>query len=184
MYERQRSRITLNYKEKVEGIMKKLVLTALAGAMMMSNSVQAEVETTKKASLSEEIVALQTKSSTGDLDATMRLGVAYWMGYGVKRDYDKAFKYISKAAEKEHPRSMMLLSKMYEQGVGTDVDAVKAEKLYDIGKVAIMSDKLAQNFDGAKMGSGSHKPYRSSQGRVIPKPQRTYVQPVRSKSFN
>jgi len=164
--------------------MKNLVLTALAGAMMMSYSVHAEVTTNKASSLSEEIVTLQTKSSTGDLDATMRLGVAYWMGYGVKRDYDKAFKYISEAAEKEHPRSMMLLSKMYEQGVGVDVDAVKAEKLYDLAKVAIMSDKLAQNFDGVKKDFGDHKPYRSSQGRVIPKPQRTYVQPVRSKSFN
>jgi len=164
--------------------MKKLVLTALAGAMMMSYSVQAEVETTKKASLSDEIVTLQTKSSTGDLDATMRLGVAYWMGYGVKRDYDKAFKYISEAAEKEHPRSMMLLSKMYEQGVGVDVDAVKAEKLYDLAKVAIMSDKLAQNFDGVKKSGGNQKIYRSNQGRVVPKPARTSVQPVRSISRN
>lgn len=167
--------------------MKKLVLTALAGAMMMSYSVQAEVETTKKASLSDEIVTLQTKSSTGDLDATMRLGVVYWMGYGVKRDYDKAFKYISEAAEKEHPRSMMLLSKMYEQGVGVDVDAVKAEKLYDLAKVAIMSDKLAQNFDGVKKDFGDHKPYRSNQGRVVPRTIEsppTTVYPTRSISRN
>lgn len=168
--------------------MKKLVLTALAGAMMMSYSVHAEVATTKEAPLSEEIVTLQTKSSTGDLDATMRLGVAYWMGYGVKRDYDKAFKYISEAAEKEHPRSMMLLSKMYEQGVGTDVDAVKAEKLYGLAKVAIMSDKLAQNFDGVKKGGGNQNVYRSNQGRVVPRavessPARVYPT-TRSRSIN
>jgi TPR repeat protein len=166
--------------------MKKLVLPALAGALLMGCPIHAEVVTTKITALSEEIVALQTRSSTGDLDAKMRLGVAYWMGYGVKRDYDKAFKYISEAAEKEHPRSMMLLSKMYEQGVGTAIDEVKAGQLYELAKVAINSDKLAKNSDGVKMASHrkSHKPYRSYQGRVIPKPQKTYVQPIRSKSFN
>lgn len=164
--------------------MNKLVLTAIAGAMMMSMSVHAETKACDSVCLDKEVVALMERSTAGDTDATMRLGVAYWMGYGVDRDIDKAFKYISQAAEKEHPRSMILLSKMYEQGVGVKADAEKASELYDKGTANLIKERVAFKPAKIKDTNSIHKSHRSYQGRVVPKPAKTYVQPVRSLSRN
>ena len=149
--------------------MKRLTSCALAGAMMISISTFAVESSCEKNCVDKKVQTLQTQRLTGDLEATMRLGVAYWMGYGVNRDIDKAFKYIYEAAEKSHPRSMMLLSKMYERGIGTNVDLAKAEHLYNKAKIAIHSEKELIKLSTIKPGKGTYRPYRSYQGRIIPK---------------
>ncbi|MDX1518905.1 MAG: tetratricopeptide repeat protein [Gammaproteobacteria bacterium] len=58
----------------------------------------------------------QPLASRGDLDALNYLGIHYYIGLGVNRDYRKAAGYFRKAAEAGHPDAQYNLGIMYENG--------------------------------------------------------------------
>ncbi|WP_346990414.1 tetratricopeptide repeat protein [Bacteroides caccae] len=70
--------------------------------------------------------ALLDAAENGDADAMYKIGICYYVGKGgaptmvkgefpFERDYDKAFKYLSKAADKGSALAMVNLGNIYER---------------------------------------------------------------------
>ena len=66
----------------------------------------------------------------GDADAQCDLGLAYYDGEGVERDYTKAAKWLSKAVENGNECALYNLAFQYQYGEGVSQDFELAEELY------------------------------------------------------
>ena len=55
-------------------------------------------------------------AAVGDTEAQYRLGILYYLGYGVQRDYREAYTWYKRAAESGHPGAQRELGLMYESG--------------------------------------------------------------------
>lgn len=62
--------------------------------------------------------------------AQYELGKLYNEGYGLEKDFNKAFVYWTQAAENGNKESMLCLGKMYENGNGVEKDFNKANMWY------------------------------------------------------
>lgn len=62
---------------------------------------------------SEAIISYELGGKLGDVKCIQRLGIIYYNGEGVKRDLDKAIKYIEIAAENKAPHAMYMLAIAY-----------------------------------------------------------------------
>jgi TPR repeat protein len=70
------------------------------------------------------------------------LGLIYSEGYGVSKDFEKAFRWFKLSADKGHPTVQAYLGMMYFSGNGTEKDDEQAAGLW---KVALDSgDFIAQ----------------------------------------
>ena len=76
------------------------------------------------------------------MPAQFELGVCYAQGEGVEQSFEESFKWISKSAEKNHPRSLLILGMYYIKGMGVDQDVEKGYKC--IVKAANLGSKDAQ----------------------------------------
>jgi len=65
-------------------------------------------------------------ADSGDLQATVQIGLMYEFGRGVKEDYLEALNWYTKAAEKGEPRALYLIGHMYEYGEGVTIDPDEA----------------------------------------------------------
>jgi TPR repeat protein len=61
-----------------------------------------------------------------------RLGVRYWSGDGVEKNYDEAVKWFRLAADQGNPHAATLLASLYSSGLGVPEDPVQAYMWYDI----------------------------------------------------
>lgn len=88
--------------------------------------------------------ALLYAAEKGDVDAMYKIGICYYVGKGgaptlikgefpFERDYDKAFKYLSKAADKGSALAMLNLGNIYQTGIGAPKgkDLKQAIDLYE-----------------------------------------------------
>lgn len=92
---------------------------------------------------SEALQGFFELAKSGDLDAQTMLGELYLDGLnGVEKDPQKAFFWISKAANREEPQAQYLLGYMYENGIHVAKDVKKAVRWYK--KSAMQGDVLAQ----------------------------------------
>lgn len=66
----------------------------------------------------------------GNPDVYSNLGVSYYYGNGVERDYKKAVSYYQRAAAMNHPFGMYNLAVACEYGNGTPKDKGKAVEFY------------------------------------------------------
>jgi len=63
--------------------------------------------------------------------AQIKLGICYRQGFGVPKDFEKAFSLFQEAADQGNPLGMSHLAYMYEAGLGVNgVDKNKAIELY------------------------------------------------------
>jgi hypothetical protein len=62
------------------------------------------------------------------------LGVMYLHGYGVEVSPSSAFQHLSEAAESEEPASLRRLADLYEAGIGTKADPVRASELRELAE--------------------------------------------------
>lgn len=75
--------------------------------------------------------ALLKKADEGDLDSQILVGYLYLYGeQGVERDYKKALKYYTKAAEQNDKIAVNNLGSLYYSGIGTKRDSRKAAELF------------------------------------------------------
>lgn len=79
----------------------------------------------------------------GDADAQFYLGVAYYEGSGVAKDYEEAVKWYRKSAEQGKEYAQIRLADMYYKGEGVPQDY--AEAIYWYCKAADQGDPVAQN---------------------------------------
>ena len=61
---------------------------------------------------SEGVKWWQMAAEQGDADAQCDLGVCYWYGNGVKRDYNTALKWLTEAAVQQNPKAIDILNEI------------------------------------------------------------------------
>ena len=83
-------------------------------------------KTDKALRINEEIIAavaeIEREAVQGDKDAQHQLGLMYYNGDNVSKDYLQAFKWFNKAAEQGDPESQYYLGVMYIYGHGVSRD--------------------------------------------------------------
>ena len=82
------------------------------------------------------------KAEQGDANAQCNLGVLYFCGRGVSKDYNEAAKWYRKAAEQGHAAAQCNLGALYDSGKGVSQDYNEAAKWYR--KAAEQGDASAQ----------------------------------------
>ncbi len=78
----------------------------------------------------------------GDADAQFKVGLMYYLGQGVQRDYFEAFNWFNKAARQGNPYAQYNVGYMYEKGEGTPQDYREAARHYR--QAAERGNQLAQ----------------------------------------
>lgn len=78
----------------------------------------------------------------GDADAQFKVGLMYYLGQGVLRDYLEALGWFKKAARQNNPYAQYNAGYMYEKGEGTPQDHGEAAKYYR--QAAERGNQLAQ----------------------------------------
>lgn len=102
----------------------------------------------------KEVAALYRKAAEqGHMGAQYRLGVRYYYGNGVGKDYTEAAKWYRKAAEQGHATAQYILGVCYEGGTGVAKDTVEAAKWYR--KAAEQGRTKAQNSLGVCFENGT-----------------------------
>ena len=87
-------------------------------------------------------LAVEAKAKQGDAAAQYNLGVCYYNGIGVEKDYVEAVKWYRKAAEQGRARAQSTLGVRYANGEGVEKDYVEAVKWYR--KAAEQEEAFAQ----------------------------------------
>jgi len=72
----------------------------------------------------------RVKAEQGHLDAVYNLGVIYYTGQGVSRDYKEAVRWYQKSAARGHSRALYNLGLMSVQGQGVSQDHQEAVRLF------------------------------------------------------
>jgi|GEM_PF-3994861 len=80
----------------------------------------------------------------GSRDATTILGVHYTMGFGVDKDYDKAFELFEHAARQESCEALHFLGTAYAKGYGIQKNYESAVICYK--KAIALGDKTSINY--------------------------------------
>lgn len=70
---------------------------------------------------------LQSYAEQGKAEAQYELAQRYYVGRNAPKDAIKAFHWMNRAAELKHPAAMQQVSIMHAEGIGTAIDAQKAE---------------------------------------------------------
>ena len=99
----------------------------------------------------------------GDADAQYKIGGQYHFGQGVKKDYEKALFWYSKAAEQGHARAQFSVGAAYDNGravVKDDAEAVKwyrksaengySEGQYNLGTAYLFGNGVSKNYAEAE----------------------------------
>jgi len=73
---------------------------------------------------------LKARGDQGDAVAQFRVGLIYYMGQGVSRDYLEALTWFKKAARQGNPYAQFNVGYMYEKGEGTPQNYVEAANYY------------------------------------------------------
>ncbi|MDR1120258.1 MAG: SEL1-like repeat protein [Dysgonamonadaceae bacterium] len=115
-------------------ILSKLFLAILC-AFALSNAIFAQT-----------LEELETKAKQGNAEAQHTLGVRYFQGDGVKKDYEKAVSWYEKAANQGYASAQLSLAQCYGMGRGVNKDHYQA--FYWLKKAAEQGNKIAQNSVG------------------------------------
>ena len=71
---------------------------------------------------------LTTAGIPEDPQKLFRIGIDYYYGNNVRESPEEAFRWISMAAERDHPAAHCVLGMMYSRGYGTERSLVKAKE--------------------------------------------------------
>jgi TPR repeat protein len=74
----------------------------------------------------EKLERLVTQADDGDVDAQYDLGIRYYSGDGLEKDYEKAIRWFLMASEQDDAQAQFNLGIMYGRGEGTDKDVNKS----------------------------------------------------------
>jgi TPR repeat protein len=130
-----------------------LIAALLCTASMVLPCAHAQPSDTDRQALAH----LRAKAETGDAGAQINLGVCYYDGMGVAKDYVEAVKWFRQAAEQNDAKAQNNLASCYLGGQGVAKDAVVAVKWFR--RAAEQNDVKAQNSLGGcyAMGQGAAK---------------------------
>jgi TPR repeat protein len=77
-----------------------------------------------------QVEEVKAKAEAGDADSEYRLGLFYYNGEGVAKDFSEAVKWYRKAAEQNYAPAQNNLANSYANGQGVAKDEVEAVKSY------------------------------------------------------
>ena len=97
-------------------------------------------------------LAVEAKAKQGDAAAQYNLGVCYYNGIGVEKDYVEAVKWYRKAADQGRARAQSTLGVRYANGEGVEKDYVEAVKWFR--KAAEQGNAAAQGMLGFHYAKG------------------------------
>lgn len=83
-----------------------------------------------KAVKEDPIVTLRKSAEAGNKDARFNLGMRYYNGDGVKKDYSTAFSYLKPLADEGYDKAYFPVAEMYHGGRGVAKDRNAAEAWY------------------------------------------------------
>lgn len=93
----------------------------------------------------------RTAYAKGNQEATAKVGICHYYGYGVNKDYDEAFKLFSIGASEEKDIARYYLGVCYAKGLGTKKskkqskkELLKIEKWYDQDIISAMEKEQVQ----------------------------------------
>ena len=125
--------------------MKKIILSTLLASSLAfagSNTSALELELLDKGKSGTSYESFFDLAKSGDIDAQTMLGEMYLEGIIVEKDYEKAFFWLAKAANKDNVKAQYLLGTMYENGLHVAKNLDRAVSWYK--KAAKSGDVLAQ----------------------------------------
>lgn len=99
----------------------------LSGVDFTNSGSDAIDKLTAPKSYSPKLVEL---AELGNAAAQNLLGYCYLEGDGVKKDPDKAFFWLNKAAEQDNLKALNSIGSCYEYGIGVDADPFQAYSFY------------------------------------------------------
>ena len=100
---------------------------------------------------------LKTLAEGGDVNAQFALGVRYYNGNGVPKDFDEAVKWYKKVAYSGNVQAQIMMGLCYEKGHGVEKDYTQACSWYR--KAADQGDSNAQLLFGSYLN-------RQKRGRI------------------
>lgn len=87
-------------------------------------------------------ISLRTAAANGNAQAQFEVANRYAKGHGVKRDYEKSWRWYHHAAAQSFAPAQYMLAALYERGLGTKRDLEQAKTWYgrasDLGNVKAM----------------------------------------------
>ncbi len=98
------------------------------------------------------IDSLKKAAEQGDVYAQVGLGLMYYIGQGVTKDYQQAFKWYEMAANQGSADAQSFLGTMYHSGQGVTQDYKQAFKWFE--KAANQGDAYSQFILGTMYGLG------------------------------
>ncbi|MGC8605144.1 MAG: tetratricopeptide repeat protein [Desulfomonilaceae bacterium] len=87
-----------------------------------------------------------------ETDEDLKTGLKYYKGAGVKQDYQEAFKWFQKAADKGDANAQCIIGRMFAHGIGVTQDKTEAFKWFQ--KAADQGDADAQFIIGQMYYNG------------------------------
>lgn len=93
-----------------------------------------------------EFVRLQKEAKAGNAAAQNSLGVCYYTGKGVKKDYEAAAKWWATAAQNKNTKAIGNLAICYKTGNGVEKDSLTATRLFIRGIQAGDTDLLEERI--------------------------------------
>ena len=104
----------------------------LAGSCQVSGGWDEAVAAERTGDYATAFREYQQLADSGEIEALHNLGVMYYNGYGVHRDYEKAMKCFLTAAEQGIAGSQNNVGYLYAHGHGVRQDYVMAHMWFDI----------------------------------------------------
>jgi type II secretion system protein G len=106
---------------------------------------------------SSENNQIREKAERGDASAQSQLGVMYWNGLGVEKNYPEALKWLRKAADQGEAEAEFYLGFSYALGTGVEKNEAQAVKWYQ--KAADHGNAQAQVYlaRALEAGNGTRK---------------------------
>ena len=117
----------------------------LSGSLVMPVSVKAEYTYA-------DFQRWKKKAEAGDPVAMRHVGVSYYYGSAVKRDYGLALKWLRKGADAGDPESMRYVGKIYWGGLGVDRNFSQA--MYWYKKASAAGDSESTMYIGNMLYNG------------------------------
>jgi len=106
-----------------------LLAALLGGYALMGKKGDQQPATTQSAQLAS-FDSLLNEARAGDAKAQHQVGVKYFEGADVKKDYAESAKWFTLASQGGYAESQYNLAQLYESGTGVEKDISKAESLY------------------------------------------------------
>ena len=123
--------------------LEKFTMKALFAALVLAAGLLCPcVEAQQYDAQRKEFVERKAKAEQGDARAQFQLGLHYYLGRGVEKDFEEAVKWYRKAAEQGNAYAQFNLGGRYFDGEGQKKDFVEAVKWYR--KAAEQGNAMAQ----------------------------------------